>query len=143
MPLMVTGGFRSRAGMSAALGEPGRGDCDVIGLGRPLITDPAFPRRLLAGEVDGISSEDRRLRLRERGWLAPESPLLMARALNAFAAQAWYYCQIFRLAERGVPQADLGVAAAMREYVASELRAAYATRKAYPRRSGQELGVSG
>src|SRR5512139_2669403 len=78
MPLMVTGGFRSRGGMSAALGESaGTGDCDVVGLGRPLLTDPAFPRRLLAGEVDGIASEDQRLRLRQRGWLA-------ARALNAF-----------------------------------------------------------
>jgi 2,4-dienoyl-CoA reductase-like NADH-dependent reductase (Old Yellow Enzyme family) len=134
MPLMVTGGFRSRAGMSAALGEHGEGDCDVIGLGRPLITDPAFPRRLLAGEVDSIPSEDRRLRLRERGWLAPSSPWLAARALNAFAAQAWYYCQVFRIAERGVPQPDLGVGAALREYVTAELRAAYATRKAYPRR---------
>jgi len=135
MPLMVTGGFRSRAGISAALGDSaGTGDCDVVGLGRPLLTDPAFPRRLLAGEVDGIASEDQRLRLRQRGWLAPESPWLAARALNAFAAQAWYYCQVFRIAEHGVPQADLGVGAALREYVASELRAAYATRQAYPRR---------
>lgn len=137
MPLMVTGGFRSRAGMSAALGDSGgAGDCDVIGLGRPLITDPAFPRRLLAGEVDGIASEDQRLRLRQRGWLAPGSPLAAARALNAFAAQAWYYCQVFRLADRGAPQAELSVAGALREYVASEMRAAYATRRAYPRGSG-------
>jgi 2,4-dienoyl-CoA reductase-like NADH-dependent reductase (Old Yellow Enzyme family) len=139
MPLMVTGGFRSRAGMSAALGEDGPGDCDVIGLGRPLITDPSFPRRLLAGEIDSIASEDRRLRLRERGWLAPESPLLAARALNAFAAQAWYYCQVFRIAASGAPQADLSVGAALREYVVAELRAAYATRRAYPRRRGQQL----
>lgn len=135
MPLMVTGGFRTRAGISAALGEPGStGDCDVVGLGRPLISDPAFPRRLLAGEVDGIASEDQRLRLRQRGWLAPESPWLAARALNAFAAQSWYYCQVFRIADRGLPQPDLSVGAALREYITSELRAAYATRRAYPRR---------
>lgn len=136
MPLMVTGGFRTRAGMSAALGADGAGDCDVIGLGRPLISNPAFPRQLLAGEVDGIVSEDRRLRLSERGWLAPESPLLAARALNAFAAQSWYYCQVFRLADRGVPQPDLSVGAALREYVVSELRAAWATRRVYPRGRG-------
>jgi 2,4-dienoyl-CoA reductase-like NADH-dependent reductase (Old Yellow Enzyme family) len=32
MPLMITGGFRTRAGMAEALAT---GDCDVIGLGRP------------------------------------------------------------------------------------------------------------
>src|SRR5439155_20760944 len=46
MPLMVTGGFRTSAGMEDALRA---GSVDVVGLGRPLITDPDVSR-LLAGD---------------------------------------------------------------------------------------------
>ena len=46
-PLMVTGGFRSVAGMNAAL----RSDAlDMIGLARLLAIDPDAPERLLKGE---------------------------------------------------------------------------------------------
>lgn len=44
VPLMVTGGFRSRKGMEAALGE---GDCDMIGLGRPSVVDPFWPKQVV------------------------------------------------------------------------------------------------
>ncbi|MGV9363388.1 NADH:flavin oxidoreductase/NADH oxidase family protein [Amycolatopsis sp. NPDC003731] len=44
--LMVTGGFATPDGMEAALRS---GEVDVIGLGRPLIVDPALPSRLLEG----------------------------------------------------------------------------------------------
>ncbi len=37
MPVMVTGGFRSRAGMEAALAS---GDTNLIGLARPFCLDP-------------------------------------------------------------------------------------------------------
>lgn len=141
MPLMVTGGFRSRAGMEAALGADGTGgDCDVIGLGRPLCWMPDFPRRLLAREIERVDDLDRRLLVRERGWLSPQGPGILGKALNAFATQSWYYCQLFRLAD-GQP-ADLGRSAlqSLGEYLGSELRAARATRKAYPRK---RLAVSG
>ncbi|MGE3541199.1 MAG: NADH:flavin oxidoreductase/NADH oxidase family protein [Candidatus Tectimicrobiota bacterium] len=44
-PLMLTGGFRSAAAMTAAIAE---GHVDVIGLARPLAVEPDLPRRLLA-----------------------------------------------------------------------------------------------
>jgi 2,4-dienoyl-CoA reductase-like NADH-dependent reductase (Old Yellow Enzyme family) len=50
---MVTGGFRSVAGMVEALEGV---ELDVVGLARPLITDPGAPRRLLAGEIDKLRS---------------------------------------------------------------------------------------
>jgi 2,4-dienoyl-CoA reductase-like NADH-dependent reductase (Old Yellow Enzyme family) len=133
MPLMVTGGFRTRAGMEAALGDAAGagGDCDVIGLGRPLCWQPDFPRRLLAREVDGIENLDGRLRLRQSGWMSPEGTTLAARALNAFAAQSWYYCQLFRLADGRPAQLDLSPLAALGEYVGAELRAALALRRSY------------
>jgi len=134
MPLMVTGGFRSRAGMLAALGEEtGAGDCDVIGLGRPLCWMPDFPRQLLAGARDGIEDPDDRLRLRERGWLSPQGTSVVAKALNAFAAQSWYYCQLFALANGKPADLSRGVFSTLREYLGAELKAAYATRRVYPR----------
>jgi 2,4-dienoyl-CoA reductase-like NADH-dependent reductase (Old Yellow Enzyme family) len=44
--LMVSGGFRTRAGMDAALRS---GACDLVGVARPLIVEPDAPSRLLAG----------------------------------------------------------------------------------------------
>lgn len=49
MPIMVTGGFRTAASM---LGAFTRGELDAVGLGRPMIADPDFPKRLLNGEVE-------------------------------------------------------------------------------------------
>ena len=50
MPIMVTGGFRTLAGMEAAL----RGRTDMIGLARPFCLDPDFPRRLMSGALAAL-----------------------------------------------------------------------------------------
>lgn len=56
MPLMVTGGFRTRLGMEAALKE---GACDLIGIGRPSVLNPSLPvNTILNAEV---SDEDAKL----------------------------------------------------------------------------------
>lgn len=71
IPLMVTGGFRTRQGMNDALSD---GATDLIGLGRPLAIEPDLPRRLLQGESEaaipvhldtGISLIDKTL---QGGW---------------------------------------------------------------------------
>jgi hypothetical protein len=135
--MMVTGGFRTRAGMVSALGDaPGEGACDMVGLGRPLCWTPDFPRQLLTGARDGIEDLDDRLRLRDRGWLSPQGSSVAARALNAFAAQSWYYCQLFALANGKPADVSRRVLSTLREYVGAELRAARATRRAYPRAPG-------
>ena len=121
MPLMVTGGFRTRAGMEAALASR---DCDVIGLGRPLCWQPDFPRRLLAREVDGIERVEDRLRFAASGWRSPESPLLLLKVLNTFGAMSWYYCNIFRLADGRPADPGRGMLAALVEYLRDELAAA-------------------
>lgn len=47
VPLMVTGGFRSAQAMKDALAS---GATDIVGLARPLVTEPDLPKRILAGE---------------------------------------------------------------------------------------------
>ena len=44
LPLMVTGGFRTRQGMEAAVAE---GHCDLIGIGRPACLNPALPKNTI------------------------------------------------------------------------------------------------
>lgn len=46
VPLMVTGGFRSAAGMNAALAA---GGLDIVGIARLMAIDPEVPATLLAG----------------------------------------------------------------------------------------------
>ncbi|GAB2659651.1 NADH:flavin oxidoreductase/NADH oxidase family protein [Arenimonas aestuarii] len=96
MPLMVTGGFRSRGGMESALAS---GDTDLIGIARPFCTHPDVARRLLAGEIDTLPAFEHRLHLRARGRLSPASPWLLAKMVNVLGAQGWYYQQMERLAD--------------------------------------------
>ena len=108
---------RLRAAMEAAL----EADCDVIGLGRPLCCQPDFPRRLLAREVESIERIEDRLRFADRGWRSPASPLVAAKMLNAFGAQAWYYCQLFRLADGRTADLGRGMLSSLAEYLRDEL----------------------
>jgi 2,4-dienoyl-CoA reductase-like NADH-dependent reductase (Old Yellow Enzyme family) len=59
VPLMVTGGFRSRAAMDSALAS---GAADAIGLGRPLCTQTDFPNRLLDGTTPVFDGGEQRLK---------------------------------------------------------------------------------
>ena len=56
IPLMVTGGFRTRSAMEQAFE---RGAADLIGIGRPLCVDTDAPARLLAGAQQLERYEDR------------------------------------------------------------------------------------
>ena len=46
IPLIVTGGFRSKQAMQDALWS---GACDLVGMARPLVVEPDLPMRMLAG----------------------------------------------------------------------------------------------
>lgn len=95
MPLMVTGGFRSRAGMHAALSS---GALDVIGVARPLCTHPNCVRELLEGRIDHLPAFEQQLHLAAQGWCSPASPILLMKMINVLGAQGWYYQQMDRLA---------------------------------------------
>ncbi len=96
-PLMVTGGLRSRVAMEQALAA----GIAMVGIGRPLCADTDCVAGLLAGRIDALPRFEDRLRIGP-GWLGPRSPFKIARAINAFASQAWYYQQL-RLIAAGKP----------------------------------------
>jgi 2,4-dienoyl-CoA reductase-like NADH-dependent reductase (Old Yellow Enzyme family) len=127
MPLMVTGGFRTRAFMEQALRA---GQCDVIGLGRPFCTAPDFPRRMLAGELDTAPQHEKRLRLGSSKWLSGASPIFPVKLVNVLGAQGWYYIQLFRLADGKPPDLKLGLVSAMLRYLWDELTTAWRMRRA-------------
>jgi 2,4-dienoyl-CoA reductase-like NADH-dependent reductase (Old Yellow Enzyme family) len=56
IPVMVTGGFRSASAMNRALAD---GATDLIGMGRPFVIDPAFPSKLLTGEIASAPAPER------------------------------------------------------------------------------------
>jgi len=95
--LMVTGGFRTAAGMANAIAEDG---VDLIGIGRPLCVDAEAVGKLLRGEQATLDRWEDRLRLGP-GWLSPKSPFMLVKAVNGFGAQSWYYEQLYHLAESG------------------------------------------
>ncbi len=121
--LMVTGGFRTAAGMAEAVAHDG---IDVIGLGRPLCVDAAAAARLLDGTITSLDRWEAQLRL-GNGWLGSTSPSATIRALNTFAAQGWYYEQLVRLGDTGQADPKLGVLSAF----LSDQRRSRATAKAW------------
>jgi len=125
MPVMVTGGFRSRAAMDAAVAA---GETDLIGLARPLCTEPDLPAALLGGERETAELWEKRLRLGPTRLLGPASPIGAIKALNGFGAQAWYYEQIERLANGGEPDTRLGLLKAFRTGQARDRRSVKALR---------------
>ncbi|MEM6946855.1 MAG: NADH:flavin oxidoreductase/NADH oxidase family protein [Pseudomonadota bacterium] len=111
MPVIVTGGFRSRAAMDAALAA---GEADVIGIGRPLCVDPALPGQLLAGQIDALPRFEDTLRLGPTPLLGPNSPIGLVKALNGFGAMSWYYQHLLALGDGAAPDRRLGLFAAFR-----------------------------
>ena len=97
LPVMVTGGFRSRAAMEEALAA----GVALIGIGRPLCVDPDAPARLVSGTWDALTSWEARLKLGS-GFFGPNSPHAVLNAANAFAAMAFFYRNIVRLGD-GLP----------------------------------------
>ena len=91
VPLMVTGGFRSSAGIAKALEIRAT---DLIGLARPLAVESAFPNRLL-------NNSDQHIELRR---LTTGSKRLDRFILLNIT---WYEHQIARLAEGLQPKPNL------------------------------------
>lgn len=110
VPLMVTGGFRTRAAMEAALEQ---GAAEVIGLGRPLCAQPDGAARLLAGS-ESLPSAEQTLALLPP-WLGFLRRIKALRAIDSFAVQFWYYSQIYALGRTGATDLDKTVLSSLIE----------------------------
>jgi 2,4-dienoyl-CoA reductase-like NADH-dependent reductase (Old Yellow Enzyme family) len=84
IPLMLTGGFRTRQGMVDAIEG---GAVDLIGLARPVMLEPDLPRRLLDGTA-------------QRSLVTPRT--LGVKNLDTLLDSAWHQQQFARLG-RGRP----------------------------------------
>ena len=112
--------------MDAALSA---GTLDVVGVARPLCTQPGLPRALLAGYCEAARFDERSLRI-GGGLLGPASRSPMVRAISAQAQTAWFYKQILLLAEGKLPDASISAFAALRGHFVREFALARARRKA-------------
>jgi len=106
VPLMLTGGLRTRATMSAILAE---GAVDLIGLARPLALEPELPRALLEGRAERSRATEQKVGVR---------------ALDAMAEAGWYGRQLIRLGDGLDPDPSLRPLWAALTYLGREVRAA-------------------
>ncbi|HUT51412.1 MAG TPA: NADH:flavin oxidoreductase/NADH oxidase family protein [Alphaproteobacteria bacterium] len=106
IPLMVTGGFRTRAGMLDALES---GDLDVVGIGRPMCVDTGLPARLLDGSLD-------------------EAGRYEASIVPPKAGLAWFCLQLIRIGRGEAPDTAMDGPTAIEAYKQSEIAAAKAMR---------------
>lgn len=104
VPLMVTGGFRTRAAMEQALTG---GAADLIGLGRPMCIMTDAPKQLLAG-LDELPRYENKLQLIP-GWLGFLKRFQMVKAVDGFASIYWFYEQLFNIGQRGTTDPKLTV----------------------------------
>jgi 2,4-dienoyl-CoA reductase-like NADH-dependent reductase (Old Yellow Enzyme family) len=114
IPMMVTGGFRTRMAMEQALAIEA---ADLIGLGRPLCADPDGPKQLLNG-AQHLKRWERELNLLPSPlrWLKGINTI---RAIDSFAIQYWYYAQLYALGRTGVADKGKSVFASWREVEAT------------------------
>lgn len=120
MPLMVTGGFRLRATMDEALSS---GAADLIGMARPMCVDADICAKLLSGELAAAPRHEKELRIGEGFW-GPQSKNSLVKALNGFAAMAFYYENICRLANARNTREEMPLLPAFIKHQLGERRAA-------------------
>ncbi|MEZ4384550.1 MAG: NADH:flavin oxidoreductase/NADH oxidase family protein [Nannocystaceae bacterium] len=114
VPLAVTGGFRTAAGMESALE---RGAADMVGLARTLAIQPDFPAQVLSG-----AAPESRVRRLSTG----------VKALDAVATLdiTWYEVQLGRMAAGKEPDPDLGPLRALGSTLWAQGRQAFKMRRA-------------
>ena len=105
VPLMVTGGFRTAAGMNAALRS---GALDIVGLARLMAIDPDAPAALLQGR-----DSPHRVRAITTG-IKPVDRMGLMEVL-------WYSRQLARIAQGGNPRpGESGLAAFLKSLLKSQ-----------------------
>jgi len=118
IPIMITGGFRSRSVMEAAIEK---GEVDVIGLARPLCTQPNCSQQLIDQSVDEIDHYEDELVLGTGFWGNNSSSNLI-KAINSFGQVGFYYWQIIRLSKGLEPEPGLRTFRAFVRHIANDTK---------------------
>lgn len=100
IPVAVTGGFRSREAMAAAVAS---GECDLVGLGRPTVTTPDAAAALLAGRTDRLVAH----RVAS-GLPRAVRRVVDVKALDGALDLSWHTDQLHRLGAGLEPDPDRG-----------------------------------
>jgi 2,4-dienoyl-CoA reductase-like NADH-dependent reductase (Old Yellow Enzyme family) len=100
IPIAVTGGFRSRTAMDAAVST---GECDVVGLGRPAATTPDAADVLLSGRSDAVVAHSRQYGMRRA--LGKVADL---KTLDGVLELGWHADQLHRLGAGRAPDLERG-----------------------------------
>jgi 2,4-dienoyl-CoA reductase-like NADH-dependent reductase (Old Yellow Enzyme family) len=116
VPLMITGGFRSRAAMVAALES---NQLDLIGLARPLCADPELCAKLLSGETDQAPAPERSIVL-DRASIGAEVSDTVFKIMESYGPVAWCYVQLFRLGDGEDPIFNLSALECLSRYEAKD-----------------------
>lgn len=118
IPVMITGGFRSREVMEQAILQ---GEVDIIGLARPLCTQPDGSKQLIAQTLDQVDDYEQGLVLGTGFW-GNNSPLNAIKAVNGFGQLGFYYWQIIRLSEGLAPEPSLKVFYSFCRHVKNDIK---------------------
>ncbi|HEY9316069.1 nitroreductase/quinone reductase family protein [Williamsia sp.] len=95
VPLAVTGGFRTHAGMTEAIAS---GACDIVGLGRPTAVSPTAGHTILRDSSAALATTRRRLPVPRR--VAGTSPI---KALDGALDLQWHTDQLHRMGAGAEP----------------------------------------
>lgn len=104
VPVMLTGGFRTRAEVDEALAA---GVCDVVGVGRPLAYDPSLAGRFVQGETDELARPGPRLR----------APGPLANVIGPAAGTGWHRLQLARTGNGAGPKPSIPALLAAADYM--------------------------
>ncbi len=118
IPLMITGGFRSRVVMENAIRNK---EVDVVGLARPLCTQPNCSEQLIQGSVDKLDDYEQGLVLGNGFW-GNNSPMNIIKAINSFGQVGFYYWQIIRLSEGLSPEPKLKVFRSFQRHMRTDFK---------------------
>ncbi|MDZ7910507.1 MAG: NADH:flavin oxidoreductase/NADH oxidase family protein [Rhodococcus sp. (in: high G+C Gram-positive bacteria)] len=100
VPLAVTGGFRTQAGMSEAIES---GDCDAVGIARPTVLDADAAHSVLTGRTRALVTRDIKLPLR-----TAVAKVTDPAAIESVLSIGWHTDQLHRMGNGLAPDPDRG-----------------------------------
>ncbi|WP_299075091.1 NADH:flavin oxidoreductase/NADH oxidase family protein [uncultured Paraglaciecola sp.] len=118
IPVMITGGFRSRDVMEQAVAK---GEVDLVGLARPLCTEPDCSTKLLLQSMQSLDCYEDKLVLGSGFW-GNNSSSNVIKAINSFGQVGFYYWQIIRLSKGLTPQPKLGTFMAFLKHMTNDFK---------------------